>query len=106
MCTPSSRRSRAGPVEMFASSGGAVTALAVVAAYPDDVTTLVAHEPPLIPVLPDAAAAERAGAAVRDAYEAKGRVPAWPPSSRWRPGEASSPTSTSGKQRRTPPTSG
>ena len=62
----------AGPVEMFASSGGAVTALALVAAYPDDVTTLVAHEPPLIPVLPDAPAAERARAGVRDAYEAKG----------------------------------
>ena len=57
---------------MFASSGGAVTALALVAAYPNDVTTLVAHEPPLIPVLPDAAAAERARAGVRDAYEAKG----------------------------------
>src|SRR5215218_3291870 len=40
-----------GPVEMFASSGGAVTALALVAAYPDDVTILVAHEPPLISVL-------------------------------------------------------
>src|SRR5664279_219610 len=40
-----------GPVEMFASSGGAVTALALVAVYPDDVTTLVAHEPPLIPCL-------------------------------------------------------
>src|SRR5947208_5669899 len=50
----------AGPVEMFASSGGAVTALALVAAYPDDIITLVAHEPPLIPVLPDAAAAKRA----------------------------------------------
>jgi pimeloyl-ACP methyl ester carboxylesterase len=62
----------AGPVEMFASSGGAVAALALVAAYPDDVVTLVAHEPPLIPVLPDAEAAKRARAAVRDAYEAKG----------------------------------
>lgn len=62
----------AGPVEMFASSGGAVTALALVTAYPDDVTTLVAHEPPLIEMLPDAAAAERARAGVRDAYEAKG----------------------------------
>jgi pimeloyl-ACP methyl ester carboxylesterase len=61
-----------GPVEMFASSGGAVTALALVAAYPNDVTTLVAHEPPLIPVLPDADAAERARAGVRDAYEAGG----------------------------------
>jgi pimeloyl-ACP methyl ester carboxylesterase len=62
----------AGPVEMFASSGGAVTAFALVAAYPDDVTTLVAHEPPLIQVLPDAAAAERARTGFRDAYEAKG----------------------------------
>ena len=62
----------AGPVEMFASSGGAVTALALVAAFPDDVTTLVAHEPPLIPVVPDAQAAERARAGVRDAYEDKG----------------------------------
>jgi pimeloyl-ACP methyl ester carboxylesterase len=62
----------AGPVEMFASSGGAVTALALVAAHPDDVLTLVAHEPPLIPVLPDAEAAERARAGFRDAYEAKG----------------------------------
>jgi pimeloyl-ACP methyl ester carboxylesterase len=62
----------AGPVEMFASSGGAVTALALVAAHPDDVTTLVAHEPPLVRVLPDAPAAERALAGVRDAYQAKG----------------------------------
>ncbi|WP_314176566.1 alpha/beta fold hydrolase [Streptomyces winkii] len=62
----------AGPVEMLASSGGAVTALALVAAYSGDVTTLVAHEPPLIPVLPDAGAAERARAAVRDVYEDKG----------------------------------
>jgi pimeloyl-ACP methyl ester carboxylesterase len=61
-----------GPVEMFASSGGAVTALALVSAHPGDVITLVAHEPPLIPVLPDAAAAERARAGVRDAYEANG----------------------------------
>jgi pimeloyl-ACP methyl ester carboxylesterase len=61
-----------GPVEMFASSGGAVTALALVAAHPDDVTTLVAHEPPLVGTLPDAPAAERAQAEVRDTYEAKG----------------------------------
>jgi pimeloyl-ACP methyl ester carboxylesterase len=64
----------AGPVEMFASSGGAVTALALVTAHPEDVTTLVAHEPPLMAVLPDAAAAERARAGVREAYEAGGRA--------------------------------
>jgi hypothetical protein len=33
----------------------------------------VAHEPPLIGVLPDAAAAERAQAGFRDAYQANGR---------------------------------
>jgi pimeloyl-ACP methyl ester carboxylesterase len=63
----------AGPVDMFASSGGAVTALALVAEYPKDVSTLVAHEPPLIPVLPDASAAERALAGVREAYQTRGR---------------------------------
>jgi pimeloyl-ACP methyl ester carboxylesterase len=62
----------AGPVELFASSGGAVTALALVAAHPHDVTTLVAHEPPIIPVLPDAEAAERARTGYRDAYLAGG----------------------------------
>src|SRR5437667_312609 len=36
----------AGPVDMFASSGGAVNALALVAAHPKLVRTLVAHEPP------------------------------------------------------------
>ena len=49
-----------------------MTALVLVAADPGDVVTLVAHEPPLIPVLPDAHAAERARSAVRDVYEAKG----------------------------------
>ncbi len=62
----------AGPVDMFASSGGAVTALALVTAHPGDVTTLVAHEPPLITVLPDAEAAKRAQAGFRDVYMAKG----------------------------------
>jgi pimeloyl-ACP methyl ester carboxylesterase len=61
-----------GPVEVFGSSGGAVAALALVAAHPDDVTTLVAHEPPIIPVLPDAEAAERARGGMKDAYDARG----------------------------------
>ncbi|MGW5452499.1 alpha/beta fold hydrolase [Nocardia sp. NPDC003979] len=62
----------AGPVELFASSGGAIVALALVTAHPEDVTTLVAHEPPLLTVLPDAAAAERAADGYRAAYAAKG----------------------------------
>ena len=62
-----------GPVDVFGSSGGAVTALALVTLYPGDVVTVVAHEPPLMSVLPDAAAAKRAEAAVGDAYGAGGR---------------------------------
>ncbi len=62
----------AGPVEIFASSGGAVTAFALVTAHPDDVTTLVAHEPPLIDVLPDADRARAAQRAFQDVYRAKG----------------------------------
>ncbi|MEU2667188.1 alpha/beta fold hydrolase [Micromonospora sp. DT46] len=62
----------AAPVDVFASSGGAVTALELVSVHPGDVATLVAHEPPITTVLPDAAAAERAQAAVHEAYQAKG----------------------------------
>ena len=49
-----------------------MAALALVTAHPGDVRILVAHEPPLIAVLPDAEAAERAQAGVREVYEAKG----------------------------------
>lgn len=63
---------RAGPIEMFASSGGAVTGLAVVAAHPEDVQTLVAREPPLLSGLPDAKRALAAEQAVQQTYQAKG----------------------------------
>jgi pimeloyl-ACP methyl ester carboxylesterase len=62
----------AGPVEMFASSGGAITSLALVSLYPDDVITLVAHEPPLPAVLPDEEQAQRAMARFRQAYASRG----------------------------------
>lgn len=61
-----------GPVEMFASSGGAVNALALVRAHPGDLTTLVAHEPPLLSLLPDAEQAFAAQRAVQRAYHDKG----------------------------------
>jgi len=41
--------------DVFGSSGGAVTGLALVARHPSRVRTLVAHEPPLLTLLPDAA---------------------------------------------------
>jgi pimeloyl-ACP methyl ester carboxylesterase len=55
-----------GPVDLFASSGGATNALALVARHPEQVRTLVAHEPPLAHLLPDR---EEALAAVRDIDE-------------------------------------
>lgn len=61
-----------GPVEMFASSGGAVTALALIAAHPGDVTTVVVHEPPLLGLLPDAERAFAAEREVQAVYQAKG----------------------------------
>jgi pimeloyl-ACP methyl ester carboxylesterase len=62
----------AGPVEMFASSGGAVTALALVAAHPEDLSVLVAHEPPLLTLLPDADRAQAAQDAVQAVYHDQG----------------------------------
>ncbi|WUJ73433.1 alpha/beta hydrolase [Kribbella soli] len=54
-----------GPVDLFASSGGAVNALALTAKRPDLINTLVAHEPPLAAILPDS---EAALAVVADMY--------------------------------------
>jgi len=61
-----------GPVDMFASSGGAVNALALVAKYPNDVRTLVAHEPPDAAVLPDREAALAAVKDMADTYQRSG----------------------------------
>lgn len=55
----------AGPADVFGSSGGAVTGLALAARYPGWVRTLVAHEPPLLELLPASDAAEQR-AATRD----------------------------------------
>jgi pimeloyl-ACP methyl ester carboxylesterase len=61
-----------GPVDLFASSGGAVNALALVAAHPEDVRTLIAHEPPLASVLPDSENAKAVVRAMRDTYQRSG----------------------------------
>ncbi|MDQ3150038.1 MAG: alpha/beta hydrolase [Chloroflexota bacterium] len=62
----------AGPVDLFASSGGAVNALALVATHPEDVRTLVAHEPPLASILPDREAAMAACRAINETYQRSG----------------------------------
>jgi pimeloyl-ACP methyl ester carboxylesterase len=61
-----------GPVDMFASSGGAVVALALVAAHPNDLRKLVAHEPPLASLVPDREHALAANRAINAAYKAGG----------------------------------
>jgi pimeloyl-ACP methyl ester carboxylesterase len=52
----------AGPADVFGSSGGAVTGLALAARYPGRVRTLVAHEPPLLELLPESEAAKQRAA--------------------------------------------
>ncbi|BCB90874.1 alpha/beta fold hydrolase [Phytohabitans suffuscus] len=66
----------AGPVDVFASSGGAVNGLALVAGHPERVRTLVAHEPPSAALLPDREAALAAVRDIRDAYQREGFGPA------------------------------
>ena len=62
----------AGPVDVFASSGGAVNALALVAKHPEQVRTLVAHEPPLASILPDREGALAVCRAISDSYQQRG----------------------------------
>ena len=64
-----------GPVDLFASSGGSVNALALVARHPEQIGTLVAHEPPLAALLPDREAALAACRAVFDTYQHSGFGP-------------------------------
>ncbi|MFC0865889.1 alpha/beta fold hydrolase [Sphaerimonospora cavernae] len=65
-----------GPVDIFASSGGAVNGLALVARHPEQVRTLVAHEPPAAQALPDREQALAAVVDIRRTYERDGLGPA------------------------------
>lgn len=61
-----------GAVDLFASSGGAIVALDLVARYPGDVRTLVAHEPPLASLVEDREHALAANRAINDTYRTSG----------------------------------
>jgi pimeloyl-ACP methyl ester carboxylesterase len=65
-----------GPVDIFASSGGAVNALALVAKHPEQVRTLVAHEPPAAQELPERESALPVFADIRQTYYRSGFGPA------------------------------
>lgn len=64
------------PVDVFGTSGGAVNAFALVARHPDQVRTLVVHEPPLASVLPDREHALAAVVDIHETYEREGIGPA------------------------------
>ena len=66
----------AGPVDLFASSGGAINALALVPRHPEQVRTLVAHEPPAAAVLPDREFALAANRDIHQTYLRSGLGPA------------------------------
>jgi pimeloyl-ACP methyl ester carboxylesterase len=65
-----------GPVDIFASSGGAVNALALVARHPEQVQILVAHEPPAAQELPDREQVLAASVDIHETYQRAGFGPA------------------------------
>ena len=89
------------PAQVFGSSGGAVTGLALVARHPGRVGTLVAHEPPLALFLPEA---EEARAGMHGVYDTYRTTASAPPGSGSDPSPAwtrsDRPTTATGRRRR------
>jgi pimeloyl-ACP methyl ester carboxylesterase len=65
-----------GPVDAFGSSGGAVAALSWAIAHPDEIRTLVAHEPPLMALLEDGETLAKISADIVETYQQRGFGPA------------------------------
>jgi pimeloyl-ACP methyl ester carboxylesterase len=63
--------------DVFGSSGGAVTGLALAARHPGRVRTLVAHEPPLLELLPDAAEQRAVTDDIVETFHREGPGAAW-----------------------------
>jgi pimeloyl-ACP methyl ester carboxylesterase len=63
--------------DVFGSSGGAVTGLALVSRHPERVRTLVAHEPPLLELLPDAEQQRAATDDIIETFHRDGPGAAW-----------------------------
>jgi pimeloyl-ACP methyl ester carboxylesterase len=66
-----------GPAVVLGSSGGAVTALALTQARPDQVSTVIAHEPPLPELVDDRDRLRAATQRIVDAYRTEGSAAAW-----------------------------
>lgn len=66
-----------GPAVVLGSSGGAVAALALVQAHPEQVQTIIAHEPPLEELLEDREQRRRDTRDIVETYSAHGSGAAW-----------------------------
>ncbi|MFH8570385.1 alpha/beta fold hydrolase [Streptomyces sp. NPDC017993] len=64
------------PARVFGTSSGAIAALHLLTAHPARVERVVAHEPPVVEVLPDAAEHRALIARVQEAFRAQGLMPA------------------------------
>ena len=60
------------PAHVFASSGGAVIGLELAARHPEEVRTLVSHEPPAAALLPDPARERAAMAEIVETFRTAG----------------------------------
>lgn len=64
------------PARVFGSSSGAITALHLLTTHPERVERVVAHEPPVVEVLPDAAVHRALIARVQETFRTEGLMPA------------------------------
>ncbi|MEU6293609.1 alpha/beta fold hydrolase [Streptomyces erythrochromogenes] len=64
------------PARVFGTSSGAIVALHLLAAHPERVERLVAHEPPVVEVLPDAGDHRALIARVQETFRTQGLMPA------------------------------
>ncbi|MFC9295047.1 alpha/beta fold hydrolase [Streptomyces sp. NPDC057011] len=64
------------PARVFGSSSGAIAALHLLTVHPERVERLVAHEPPVVEVLPDAAEHRAFIARVQETLRTQGLMPA------------------------------
>ncbi|KOT92420.1 alpha/beta hydrolase [Streptomyces rimosus subsp. pseudoverticillatus] len=64
------------PARVFGSSSGAIAALHLLTAHPERVERVVAHEPPVVEVLPDASEHRALIARVQETFRTQGLMPA------------------------------